>query len=142
MNFSKGEEDLMEVQVKTIADSGANVIVTGGKVADMALHYANKYKLMVVRWERGRSFCPFCNLSQHYLSVFFLCWLFEWEFSNSSDIYECCLFFTKAEFKMGPQKTMQNCRSYGVAQIGELILIFQTGLEFYFTSAILCKAVS
>uniref|UniRef100_A0A8C2ABH3 T-complex protein 1 subunit theta n=1 Tax=Cyprinus carpio TaxID=7962 RepID=A0A8C2ABH3_CYPCA len=49
MNFSKGEEDLMEAQVKSIADSGANVIVTGGKVADMALHYANKYKLMVVR---------------------------------------------------------------------------------------------
>lgn len=49
MNFSKGEEDLMEAQVKSIADSGANVVVTGGKVADMALHYANKYKLMVVR---------------------------------------------------------------------------------------------
>lgn len=49
MNFSKGEEDLMEAQVKSIADSGANVVVTGGKIADMALHYANKYKLMVVR---------------------------------------------------------------------------------------------
>uniref|UniRef100_A0A673K250 T-complex protein 1 subunit theta n=1 Tax=Sinocyclocheilus rhinocerous TaxID=307959 RepID=A0A673K250_9TELE len=49
MNFSKGEEDMMEAQVKSIADSGANVVVTGGKVADMALHYANKYKLMVVR---------------------------------------------------------------------------------------------
>lgn len=40
----------MEIQVKAIADAGANVIVTGGKVADMALHYANKYKLMVVRY--------------------------------------------------------------------------------------------
>lgn len=50
MNFSKGEENLMEAQVKAIADAGANVIVTGGKVADMALHYANKYQLMVVRW--------------------------------------------------------------------------------------------
>ncbi|XP_067896613.1 T-complex protein 1 subunit theta [Heterodontus francisci] len=49
MTFSKGEEDLMEVQVKAIADAGANLIVTGGKVADMALHYANKYQLMVVR---------------------------------------------------------------------------------------------
>lgn len=49
MNFSKGEEDQMEAQVKSIADSGANVVVTGGKVADMALHYANKYNLMVVR---------------------------------------------------------------------------------------------
>ncbi|KAF6384473.1 chaperonin containing TCP1 subunit 8 [Rhinolophus ferrumequinum] len=49
MNFSKGEENLMDAQVKAIADSGANVIVTGGKVADMALHYANKYSIMLVR---------------------------------------------------------------------------------------------
>lgn len=49
MNFSKGEENLMDMQVKAIADSGANVVVTGGKVADMALHYANKYNLMLVR---------------------------------------------------------------------------------------------
>nr|XP_033796202.1 T-complex protein 1 subunit theta isoform X3 [Geotrypetes seraphini] len=49
MNFSKGEENMMELQVKAIADAGANIIVTGGKVADMALHYANKYNLMVVR---------------------------------------------------------------------------------------------
>lgn len=49
MNFSKGEENLMEAQVKAIADTGANVVVTGGKVADMALHYANKYNIMLVR---------------------------------------------------------------------------------------------
>ncbi|KAM3932923.1 T-complex protein 1 subunit theta isoform 2-T2 [Leptodactylus fuscus] len=49
MNFSKGEENLMEEQVKAMADAGANIIVTGGKVADMAVHYANKYNLMVVR---------------------------------------------------------------------------------------------
>ncbi|XP_019941652.1 T-complex protein 1 subunit theta isoform X1 [Paralichthys olivaceus] len=49
MDFSKGEEDMMETQVKAIKEAGANIVVTGGKVADMALHYANKYKLMVVR---------------------------------------------------------------------------------------------
>ncbi|XP_063812505.1 T-complex protein 1 subunit theta isoform X1 [Pseudophryne corroboree] len=49
MNFSKGEENMMEEQVKSIADAGANIIVTGGKVADMALHYANKYNLMLIR---------------------------------------------------------------------------------------------
>uniref|UniRef100_A0A7N8X8P9 T-complex protein 1 subunit theta n=1 Tax=Mastacembelus armatus TaxID=205130 RepID=A0A7N8X8P9_9TELE len=48
MDFSKGEEGLMEAQIKAIQEAGANVVVTGGKVADMALHYANKYKLMVV----------------------------------------------------------------------------------------------
>lgn len=49
MNFSKGEEDLLESQIKAIADTGCNVIVTGGKAADMALHFCNKYKIMVVR---------------------------------------------------------------------------------------------
>lgn len=49
MNFSKGEENQMEEQVKAIVEAGANVVVTGGKIADMALHYANKYNLMVVR---------------------------------------------------------------------------------------------
>ncbi|KAL2094286.1 hypothetical protein ACEWY4_009005 [Coilia grayii] len=48
-NFSRGEEDMMESHVKGIAETGVNVVVTGGKVADMALHYANKYNLMVVR---------------------------------------------------------------------------------------------
>jgi len=48
-DFSKGEENLMEAHVKAIADSGVNVVVSGGKVSDLALHFANKYNLMVVR---------------------------------------------------------------------------------------------
>lgn len=49
MSFSKSEEDLLEAQIKSIADAGCNVIVTGGKAADMAVHFCNKYKIMVVR---------------------------------------------------------------------------------------------
>lgn len=49
VNFSKGEEDLLESQIKAIAETGCNVIVTGGKAADMAVHFCNKYKIMVVR---------------------------------------------------------------------------------------------
>lgn len=49
MSFSKGEEDLMESQIKGMTDSGVNVIVTGGKIGDLAQHYSNKYKVMVVR---------------------------------------------------------------------------------------------
>jgi len=48
-DFTKGEEDLIESQIKAIADTGVKVIVSGGKVADLALHYINKYGLMVVR---------------------------------------------------------------------------------------------
>ena len=49
MDFSKGEENLLEAQIKSIADTGCNVIVTGGKAADMAVHFCNKYNIMVVR---------------------------------------------------------------------------------------------
>ncbi|KAK3696954.1 hypothetical protein RRG08_023147 [Elysia crispata] len=49
LNFSKGEENMMEQQIKDIAETGVKVIVTGGKVGDLALHYANKYQLMIVR---------------------------------------------------------------------------------------------
>lgn len=48
-NFSRGEETLLEQQIKSIADSGAKVLVSGGKVGDMALHFINKYGLMAVR---------------------------------------------------------------------------------------------
>ena len=49
MSFSRGEESLLESQIKAIADSGANVIVSGGKFGDMALYYVNKYNMMAVR---------------------------------------------------------------------------------------------
>lgn len=49
MDFSKGEESLIEAQVKAIADAGFNVVVSGGKVGDLARHFLNKYRIMVVR---------------------------------------------------------------------------------------------
>jgi chaperonin GroEL (HSP60 family) len=36
-------------QIKAIAETGVNLIVTGGKVGELALHYANKHKLMIIR---------------------------------------------------------------------------------------------
>lgn len=49
LKFSRGEEALLENQIKAIADSGAEIIVSGGKFGSMALHYMNKYNLMAVR---------------------------------------------------------------------------------------------
>jgi T-complex protein 1 subunit theta len=49
LKFSRGEESLLENQIKAIADSGATVVVSGGKFGSMALHYMNKYNLMAVR---------------------------------------------------------------------------------------------
>jgi len=48
-DFSRGEETMLENQIKAIADSGAGVIVSGGKIGEMALHYINKYNMMAVR---------------------------------------------------------------------------------------------
>jgi len=48
-NFSRGEETMLENQIKAIADSGAGVVVSGGKIGEMALHYINKYGMMAVR---------------------------------------------------------------------------------------------
>jgi len=39
----------MDKHIKAIADSGCKVVVTGGKVGDLALHFCNRYGLMVVR---------------------------------------------------------------------------------------------
>ncbi|XP_054162732.1 T-complex protein 1 subunit theta-like [Oppia nitens] len=49
LNFSRGEENLLEAQIKAIAESGAKVVVSGGKFGDLALHYCNKYNLLAVR---------------------------------------------------------------------------------------------
>ena len=49
LDFSQGEENVVEQQIKGIAESGAKVIVSGGKVGDLAQHYCNKYNIMVVR---------------------------------------------------------------------------------------------
>lgn len=49
MNFSVGEENLLEAQIKALVDAGIKVVVCGGKVGDMALHFLNKYKLLAVR---------------------------------------------------------------------------------------------
>ncbi|CAF0914024.1 unnamed protein product [Rotaria sp. Silwood1] len=47
--FSKDEEASIETHIKSLADAGINVIVSGGKVGEMALHFLNKYKIMAIR---------------------------------------------------------------------------------------------
>lgn len=49
VNFSSGEEELLEQQIKAIADTGANVIVSGAKFGPLGLHYVDKYKMTAVR---------------------------------------------------------------------------------------------
>ena len=35
--------------IKSIADTGVKVVVAGGKVGELALHFCNKYNLLVLR---------------------------------------------------------------------------------------------
>lgn len=48
-NFSHGEEQLLEQQIKAIAETGAKVIVAGAKFGSLGLHYVDKYKMTAVR---------------------------------------------------------------------------------------------
>ncbi|KAL5205041.1 hypothetical protein ABZP36_009912 [Zizania latifolia] len=48
-NYAKTEEAKVEELIKAVADSGAKVIVSGAAVGDMALHFCERYKLMVLK---------------------------------------------------------------------------------------------
>ena len=58
MEYSKGEEAMLEEQIRSIAETGVNAIIAGGAVSDMAMHFAEKYKILVVKitskWELRR----------------------------------------------------------------------------------------
>jgi T-complex protein 1 subunit theta len=49
---------MLEEQVKAIALSGVDVLVSGAKYGDIALHYINKYKMMAIhvnsKWDVRR----------------------------------------------------------------------------------------
>lgn len=49
MNYNLGEEKEIEKLIKGIADSGINVIVTGGTIDDMAAHFIEKFNMMAIK---------------------------------------------------------------------------------------------
>lgn len=49
LTFSKGEEKQLEKIFKEIADSGVKVIVTGSGIGDLALHFINRFGMMVIK---------------------------------------------------------------------------------------------
>ncbi|KAJ1659439.1 T-complex protein 1 subunit theta [Dispira simplex] len=49
LNFSKGEEALVETQIKELADAGVKVVVSGSGIGDLTLHYLNRYGIMTCR---------------------------------------------------------------------------------------------
>mmetsp|Transcript_32252 Transcript_32252/g.53313 ORF Transcript_32252/g.53313 Transcript_32252/m.53313 type:complete len:533 (+) Transcript_32252:124-1722(+) len=57
-NYNATEELKMEEIIAAIAASGVTVLVTGGSVSEMAMHFINRYKLMLLKlgskWELRR----------------------------------------------------------------------------------------
>lgn len=47
--YNKTEEIKMEEIIKSIADTGTKVIVTGGTVSEMAMHFIERYNMMCIK---------------------------------------------------------------------------------------------
>jgi len=58
INYNKSEEQALEVIVKDIAASGVKLVISGGSVSEMAVHFLEKYQLMCLKitskWELRR----------------------------------------------------------------------------------------
>lgn len=49
MDFSQGEEDELHKVIKEISDSGVKVVIAGQGVGELALHFLDKYGLLVLK---------------------------------------------------------------------------------------------
>ena len=49
LDFTKGEENQLEAIIKELHDSGLRVVVAGATVGELALHYLNRYGILVVK---------------------------------------------------------------------------------------------
>lgn len=59
--YAKTEEAKVEELIKAVAASGAKVIVSGGAVGEMALHFCERYKLMVLKISSKFELRRFCR---------------------------------------------------------------------------------
>ena len=49
LDFTPGEEKQMDETIKGLADSGMRVVIAGSTVSDLAQHYLNRHKLLVIK---------------------------------------------------------------------------------------------
>lgn len=61
LNYTKGEEQKMEEFIKGIQDCGVEVVVSGSSISDIALHYLNKYKILVLKISSKFEFRRVCR---------------------------------------------------------------------------------
>ena len=49
LNYTRGEEERLEAAIKELADSGLRVVVAGSTVGELALHYLNRFNILVIK---------------------------------------------------------------------------------------------
>lgn len=49
LNYNRSEEDAMDKMIKSIVDCGINVIITGSKFSEMAMHYCERYGVLMLK---------------------------------------------------------------------------------------------
>lgn len=49
MNYAKSEEEAMENVIRGVHEAGVGVVVSGGAVSELAMHFLEKYGIMVLR---------------------------------------------------------------------------------------------
>eukprot|EP00486_Rosalina_sp_Unknown_P012809 CAMPEP_0201578474 /NCGR_PEP_ID=MMETSP0190_2-20130828/25357_1 /ASSEMBLY_ACC=CAM_ASM_000263 /TAXON_ID=37353 /ORGANISM="Rosalina sp." /LENGTH=580 /DNA_ID=CAMNT_0048011695 /DNA_START=155 /DNA_END=1897 /DNA_ORIENTATION=+ len=49
MNYNQSEEDFIHGVIKRLKEMGVGVVIVGEKISEMAIHYADKYKLVLLR---------------------------------------------------------------------------------------------
>ncbi|PKI34076.1 hypothetical protein CRG98_045533 [Punica granatum] len=60
-NYAKTEEAKVEELIRGVVESGAKVIVSGAAVGEMALHFCERYKLMVLKISSKFELRRFCR---------------------------------------------------------------------------------
>ncbi|EZF25972.1 T-complex protein 1, theta subunit [Trichophyton rubrum D6] len=49
LDFTKGEESRLEAAIKELYDSGLRVVVAGSTIGELALHYLNRFNILVIK---------------------------------------------------------------------------------------------
>ncbi|CCK71639.1 uncharacterized protein KNAG_0H02250 [Huiozyma naganishii CBS 8797] len=66
LDFSKGEETQIDAMMKEIADMGVSCVIAGSTVGELALHYLNRYGILVLKVGSKfelRRICRVCGAS-------------------------------------------------------------------------------
>ncbi|PGH29317.1 T-complex protein 1, theta subunit [[Emmonsia] crescens] len=49
LDFTKGEEARLEATIKELYDSGVRVVVAGSTIGELAMHYINRFNILVIK---------------------------------------------------------------------------------------------